>query len=218
MLVYGLGLSALCVSLGYPLDEARYNRAMFRFMSDKLSWDAQKDFEMLKKKYPDDLNVAYYCDPATQDMINKAKGMKDKYFAQFPEIQGFLNKVKRACRERGYVRTWGGRKRHFANATKDAYKAPNALIQGSCGDILKTKLYELQEFLKDKKTRVINTVHDSILFEVWIPEAQQGIVDDLIDKLRDLPFRVPMDWDADGSEISWADIKPYETLDFNKMK
>lgn len=217
MLVYGLGLSALCVSLGYPLDEARYNKATARFMRDKLTYNQQQDLEFLKSKYPDDSNVAYYCSNEAQDMIKKAKEMKDKYFAQFPTIQTFLNKVKQACRDRGYVRTWGRRKRHFENPKKDAYKAPNALIQGSCGDILKKKLWELEEFLANKKTRIVNTVHDSILFEVWIPEAQQGIVDDLLTILRDLPFRVPMDWDADGSEISWADIKPYETLDFNKM-
>lgn len=216
-LVYGLGLSALCVSLGYPLDEARYNKATARFMRDKLTYNQQQDLEFLKSKYPDDSNVAYYCSNEAQDMIKKAKEMKDKYFAQFPTIQTFLNKVKQACRDRGYVRTWGRRKRHFENPAKDAYKAPNALIQGSCGDILKKKLWELEEFLANKKTRIVNTVHDSILFEVWIPEAQQGIVDDLLTILKDLPFRVPMDWEADGSEISWADIKPYETLDFNKM-
>ena len=217
-LVYGLGLSALCVSLGYPLDEALYNKATRRFMLDNLSWDMQSNLEYLKNRYPDDTAVQYYCSDEAQGYINKAREMKQKYFDQFPDIQNFLNKVKKVCRERGYVRTWGKRKRHFKYATKEAYKAPNALIQGSCGDILKTKLYELEEFLADKKTRIINTVHDSILFEVWIEEAKEGIVDDLLKILRDLPFRVPMDWDADGSEVSWADIKPYETLDFNSMK
>lgn len=217
-LVYGLGLSALCVSLGYPLDEALYNAAVRKFMVDGLSWDEQRDLAMLKVRYPDNQAVQYYCSTETQDMINKASSMKQKYFDQFPDIQRFLNKVKQACRDRGYVRTWGRRKRHFKYPSKEAYKAPNALIQGSCGDILKTKLYELEEFLADKKTRIINTVHDSILFEVWIEEAKDGIVEDLLTVLRDLPFRVPMDWDADGSDVSWADIKPYETLDFHKMK
>ena len=187
-------------------------------MKDKLTYAQQNDFNFLKEKYAGDMNVAYYCDPETQHMIKSAKEMKDKYFSQFPEIQKFLDKVKRACREHGFIRTWGGRKRHFASPSKDAYKAPNALIQGSCGDILKTKLWDLEVFLADKKTRIVNTVHDSILFEIWIPEGEAGIVDDLLKILRDLPFNVPMDWDADGSEISWADIKPYETLDFSKMK
>ena len=216
-LVYGLGLSALAVSLGYPLDESLYNAATRRFMMDGLSWDKQNDFEYLKTTYKDNPAVQYYCSTEAQDIINKAKDMKQKYFDQFPDIQNFLNKVKQACRDRGYVRTWGRRKRHFKYPKKEAYKSPNALIQGSCGDILKTKLAELEDFLANKKTRVINTVHDSILFEVWIPEAQQGIIDDLVSLLKDLPFRVPMDWDVEGSNISWADIKAYDTLDFNKM-
>lgn len=186
-------------------------------MKDRLDYSQQHDFEFLKKKYPGDMNVVYYCDPETQEMVNKAKELKNKYFEQFPTVQVLLNKVKGTCSTYGYVRTWGGRKRHFANPKKDAYKAPNALIQGSCGDILKTKLWELEVFLADKKTRIVNTVHDSILFEVWIPEGRDGIVEELLKILRDLPFRVPMDWDADGSSVSWADIKPYETLDFNTM-
>ena len=216
-LVYGLGLSALCISLGYPLNEPLYNQAVSKFLRDGVSWDKQKDFEYLKKKYPNDASVSYYCNKDTQDMINKAQEMKSKYFAQFPDIQKTIQKIKNTCKQEGYIRTWGGRKRHFLNPTKDAYKAPNALIQGSCGDILKTKLWELEKFLANKKTRIVNTVHDSILFEIWIPEAKEGIVNDLLDILRNLPFRVPMDWDADGSSVSWADIKPYETLDLNEL-
>lgn len=87
------------------------------------------------------------------------------------------------------------------------------MIQGSCGDILKVKLAELEEFLSDKETKVINTVHDSILFEVAIKEYKEGIIDDLLKILRDLPFRVPMDWDVEASNISWADIKSLDELD-----
>lgn len=87
------------------------------------------------------------------------------------------------------------------------------MIQGSCGDILKVKLAELEEFLENKETKVINTVHDSILFEVSIKEYKEGIIDDLLKILKDLPFRVPMDWDVEASNISWADIKSLDELD-----
>lgn len=185
-------------------------------MRDKVPYDRMKDIEYLKTKYKDNQAVQYYCSTEAQEAINKAAAMKAKYFEQFPDIQAFLNKVKQACREYGYVKTWGGRKRHFKNPKKDAYKAPNALIQGSCGDILKTKLIELEAFLADKRTRIINTVHDSILFEIDIEEGRSGIVDKLVDILRDLPFRVPMDWEAEGSEESWAAIKDVAELDILK--
>lgn len=106
-LVYGLGLSALCISLGLPLNEPLYNQAVARFMQDKLSWKEQKDFEKLKQKYPDDMAVAYYCNPETQALINKAAEMKAKYFEQFPQIEEVLAKMKGACRKRGFIRTWG---------------------------------------------------------------------------------------------------------------
>lgn len=215
-LVYGLGLAALAKALGCKLDEALYNKATATFMKDKLSYNQMFDLAFLKEKYKDDPAVQYYCSDAAQGAISHAKEMKEKYFSQFPDIKEFLDKVKKVCKEHGYVRTWGGRKRHFKNPSKEAYKSPNALIQGSCGDILKVKLAELEEFLKDKNTKVINTVHDSILFEVDKEEFKEGIVDELVNVLRDLPFRVPMDWEAEGSTKSWADIKDVNDIDLNE--
>lgn len=164
--------------------------------------------------------VEYYCDPETQKIIKEASDMKAKYFEQFPQIQELLNRVKKCCKEYGYVRTYGGRKRHFKNPAKDAYKAPNALIQGTCGDLLKIKLAELEAYLKDKKTKTINTVHDSILFEVDIDEYKNGIVNELLNLLRDIPFSVPMDWDAEGSTTSWANIGALDldTLSLDNIK
>lgn len=185
-------------------------------MQDKVPYKRMFDMEYLKETYKDNPAIQYYCGEEAQTAITHAKEMKEKYFSQFPDIQAFLNTVKQVAKDYGYVRTWGGRKRHFANPSKEAYKAPNALIQGSCGDILKVKLAELEEFLANKKTRVINTVHDSILFEVDKEEFKEGIVDELVDLLRDLPFRVPMDWEAEGSTVSWADIKDVKTIDLNK--
>lgn len=215
-LVYSLGLAALAKALGCKLDESLYNKATATLMQDKVPYKRMFDMEYLKEAYKDNPAIQYYCGEEAQAAITHAKEMKEKYFSQFPDIQAFLNTVKQVAKDYGYVRTWGGRKRHFANPSKEAYKAPNALIQGSCGDILKVKLAELEEFLANKKTRVINTVHDSILFEVDKEEFKEGIVDELVDLLRNLPFRVPMDWEAEGSTVSWADIKDVNDIDLNE--
>lgn len=211
-LYIGLGLASLANQLGYKIDESLYRRASFQFMKDKLPWSKQNDIEYLKQRYADNDAVQYYCGAEARDAITKASKLRNKYFSQFPGIKVFLDRVKQSCNEYGYVKTWGKRRRHFKNSKKDSYKAPNALIQGSCGDILKVKLAELEDFLQDKDTKIINTVHDSILFEVSIPEYKAGIIDDLLKILRDLPFRVPMDWDVDASDKSWADIKSLEEL------
>src|SRR6185312_7581903 len=71
-------------------------------------------------------------DEATARSLKKSVGeairFKAQYFAAIPEIQPFINSVHRVTRTRGYIRNWYGRRRRLKY--DEAYKAPNALIQG----------------------------------------------------------------------------------------
>ena len=63
----------------------------------------------------------------------------------------------------------------------DGHKARNYLIQGSAADFLKIKFKEIDEFLikGGYKTRLVMTVHDENIFEIYdgeeflIPKLQQ---------------------------------------------
>ena len=71
------------------------------------------------------------------------------------------------------------------------YKACNYLIQGTCADGLKEAEIELQEYLKDKKSRFILPIHDEIAVEVhpdeesYVPKKLKEIMEDIQTKMFD---------------------------------
>lgn len=73
--------------------------------------------------------------------------------------------VKRRAREGdGYITTFSGRKRRYPGA-QNAHAAMSGLIQGSCADICKDKMCEVDEYFEsegDEKAQLLLQVHDSL--------------------------------------------------------
>jgi DNA polymerase-1 len=98
--------------------------------------------------------------------VAEAKSIKRQYFARLPMVQRFIRRVIETAETRGHIKTWVGRKLYFPN--KDfAYKAPNHLIQGGCGDIARHAMVSLQkEIFEGIRSNMLLQVHDELLFEV----------------------------------------------------
>lgn len=97
--------------------------------------------------------------------LEEARLLKARYFKTLPNIKAFISEVISVAEQRGYVFNWLGRKLYFPNP-EFAYKAPNALIQGGCADIIKVAMNEIQELLKPYQTKMIMTVHDELIFNM----------------------------------------------------
>lgn len=105
--------------------------------------------------------------------IDKAKEIKDKYFENQPEVYTFIKTVSNTAKSRGYIVNWLGRrsllpkiKDHTGENIDLSYKMPNALIQGSAGDVTKVAIVRLHELLKDTRSKMFLTVHDAIYFYI----------------------------------------------------
>lgn len=134
----------------------------------------------------------------------EARRFKDHYFAMIPEALPFINTVHKVVRTRGYIKNWYGRRRRLK--WDEAYKAPNALIQGWAADYIKHKLVLIVKFLlaHNYKTRCVNIVHDELVIEVHNSEKF------LIPKLRWLlsefeEYRVPITAGAEKGSPSWGE-------------
>jgi DNA polymerase I-like protein with 3'-5' exonuclease and polymerase domains len=101
---------------------------------------------------------------------NVAQTLFDTYFKRIPKIKSLRYKIKDVVRQRGYVRTLLGRRRYLTN--DKSYIGMNAIVQGTAADIFKMMVVAVDRFLTagGYKTRIINLVHDEILFELWIGE------------------------------------------------
>ena len=105
----------------------------------------------------------------------EAKAYMDIYFARYPGIRTYMERVKEAARAAGYVETPFGRRCWIKgiaekNAAMRAYaerQAINAPLQGGAADIIKRAMVRLPAALKASglKARMILQVHDELLFE-----------------------------------------------------
>lgn len=144
----------------------------------------------------------------------EAKSYIDAYFAQMPEIKGFMEKTIAFARKHGYVLTPFGRKcsilgindknkRIAANAERAAINAP---IQGGAADIIKLAMVRMPQRLKEAglETRMLLQVHDELVFEAPEHEVEKAaaIIKDTMEHVVD--FAVPFVAEV-GTGHNWTE-------------
>jgi DNA polymerase I len=115
----------------------------------------------------------------------------DAYFAGFPGVRGFIDRLLAEARETGVVKTLFGRRRLVPELTSRNGQvraaaervAVNLPIQGTAADILKRAMIDLHASLLARRAtgsraRMILTVHDELLFET--PESEAEATADLV--------------------------------------
>ncbi len=120
----------------------------------------------------------------------EAKAYIDQYFATYPGIKSFLDKLVSDAKEKGYVETLYGRKRpvpelkssNFMQRSFGERIAMNSPIQGTAADIMKIAMIRVFEGLKAAglKSRLILQVHDELVIETLESE---------VDGVRDILYR-----------------------------
>lgn len=110
----------------------------------------------------------------------EASELIEGYFASYPKVKAYMDKVVSEARERGYVETILGRRRylkdiHAGNAVVRGYaerNAVNAPIQGSAADIIKLAMVRIAGRLRHEglSAKMILQVHDELNFSC--PKAE----------------------------------------------
>ncbi|MBQ4280424.1 MAG: DNA polymerase I [Rikenellaceae bacterium] len=118
----------------------------------------------------------------------EAREIIDGYFATYPGVKAYMERVVREAQQHGYVTTLFGRKRFLADinsgnsvtrglAERNAINAP---IQGSAADIMKMAMICVHREFKARglRSRVILQVHDELVVDLYKPE--QEVVADVV--------------------------------------
>jgi DNA polymerase-1 len=145
-----------------------------------------------------------------------AQAFIDAYFAGFPRVQAFIERIKDEGRSSGAVRTMFGRRRLVPELTsrnvqdraRAEREAVNMPIQGTAADILKLAMIAVDAALASiPGARMILTVHDELLFEVPAARASElaALVRDRMETAATLA--VPLTVDV-GIGENWRDAKP----------
>jgi DNA polymerase-1 len=107
----------------------------------------------------------------------------ERYFATYPGVKEFLNRMVETAREKGQVTTLYGRIRpvpelkssNFMQRNFGERIAMNSPIQGTAADIMKIAMIRVDKRLHEEglKARIILQVHDELLVETPIEEQEQ---------------------------------------------
>ncbi len=129
----------------------------------------------------------------------EAAALIEEYFAQYPDIQAFIERSKQFAREHGYARTLLGRRRYLPdinsrNASARAFAERNAVnmpIQGTSADMIKLAMVRIHGELQKRnlKSKMILQVHDELVFDLYRPEEAE--VRELV--VREMQQALPLD-------------------------
>ncbi|NLT58638.1 MAG: DNA polymerase I [Clostridiales bacterium] len=112
----------------------------------------------------------------------EARRYIDSYFATYPGIRRYLDRVVQEARERGYVTTLLGRRRYLPELTASNFNqrsfgeraAMNTPIQGTAADIIKLAMVRVSRRLEREglRARLVLQVHDELLLEAPLDEVE----------------------------------------------
>ena len=140
----------------------------------------------------------------------------DAYFAAFPNVHAYMDRVVEEARTKGYTETLFGRRRQIPELASGnprirqagERQAMNAGIQGLAADIFKVALVRLDQALEAQElgTRITLQVHDEIICEVPLDEVD--VARDLVQSTMcsAAQLRVPLEVNLAFGD-SWAAAK-----------
>ena len=112
----------------------------------------------------------------------------EKYFAIYPEIKTFLDKLVKDATNNGYTKTLFGRRRYIPelSSSNHALKmfgertSMNAPIQGTAADVIKIAMINVYNRLQKEQlsSKMIAQVHDELIIDVV--KEEQAIVEKLL--------------------------------------
>jgi len=140
----------------------------------------------------------------------------DQYFARYPGIKDYMDRVVREGKETGYVTTLLGRRRPIPELSSRNYNlrsfgeraAMNTPIQGSAADIIKLAMIAVAHTLDEMKlkSKLILQVHDELIIDAAREETDM-VIDILKDKMEHvIELKVPLIADI-STGVSWFDAK-----------
>jgi DNA polymerase-1 len=137
--------------------------------------------------------------------IEQAKALNKGYTDAFPLVIEYQRAVEKAYYDKGFAQNMYGR-RHYLSDSWRYYKAANYIIQGSCADMLKQKMIDIDAMLTRNglKTKMILCVHDELQFSV--PPEEDYIIPYIKAIMEDTPnIQVPIVCDVEFTETYWSE-------------
>ncbi len=144
--------------------------------------------------------------------------LRNAYLDTYPRIVEFMDENKRKLLKYGYVSDIFGRRYNID--PRESYKATNALVQGSCAQILKIAILAIKQDILSRRryerARLVMPIHDELIFELrrkWMRETKVKFLleaKDRMENVRQLTDRgIILKVGVKSSRGSWEDKKSF---------
>ncbi len=129
----------------------------------------------------------------------------EQYFATYPKVKEYLDRLVSDAKVNGYITTMFGRRRPIPELSSSNFMqrsfgervAMNSPIQGTAADIIKIAMIKVWKALKDEglKSKLILQVHDELLIETRLDEMARvrEILAKNMQQAADLKVELAMD-------------------------
>ncbi len=129
----------------------------------------------------------------------------EQYFATYPGVKEFLDRLVGDAKAKGYITTMFGRRRPIPELSSSNFMqrsfgervAMNSPIQGTAADIIKIAMIDVWKALRDQglKSRLILQVHDELVIETYRDEEEEvrQILMEKMTKAADLAVMLEVD-------------------------
>lgn len=128
----------------------------------------------------------------------------DGFLAAFPNLKEVQRMTQKHIELYGRINNWFGRWFYYNSEANDSYKTFNYLMQGTCADLLKIKMYEIDKLLEGTNSKLLMSLHDAVY--LLIHKEDEYLIEDIKNLLEDNKWcPIPLEVDITKYEKSWGD-------------
>jgi len=132
-----------------------------------------------------------------------AEKLDKAYYLAFPKILDYQTLVRKIYYQRGYVKNMYNR-RYYMRDKRFVYRLYNYIVQGSCADMLKTKIVLVDKLLRPYKSRFQMNIHDEMSFEIY--EGEEFLLPQLKEIMEGVQgMIVPVVAELETTQTNWAE-------------
>jgi DNA polymerase-1 len=141
-----------------------------------------------------------------------------RYFARHPQVKAYLDNTLEEARQRGWVTTLLGRRRHFPQINSSnrlvrqeaERSAVNTPLQGSAADMIKKAMLEVEEALSQAglSAQMLLQIHDELLLE--LPEKELDATAKVVRQVMEeaVNLKIPLVIDLSAGP-NWGEMSPW---------
>jgi DNA polymerase-1 len=127
-----------------------------------------------------------------------AEQFMQSYFASYPGVKVYRERIVKQAEEQGYVESLLGRRRYFGKLdSRSEREAINMPIQGSSADLMKLAMIRLFERRRAEKLKadMLLQIHDELIFEVDEDQAEKSatMIQETMESVMELAVPLKVD-------------------------